>query len=324
MYDYLAITKYLEGKDTPNLANGKWLAAYNGGSERYAVEGCEQLEAIWNERARVLKIRGSVPYFIQGHNFSCDKETFVEAVDYLQARLQIGLWDAFVDAVEVGAICKVERRPREYIKNHHARKGAHLLENEKPKDKGNFKWWEEAGGGDSLKMYDAGRNILMKQGMKRREIIQEAGWDPFANYMKIEAHINRPARVNGGAALLLEDCVNGEKYALLRARLQELYNALEPMRTLETPTDKRNLRTQDLLAIMLAEEYMNNHNCSPDEARKALFERINAMSEEILSKADKDARKRQLRTIFGKMQEAAQSEFDLNEELAESLASENW
>lgn len=323
MLDYIAITKYLEGKDTPYFANCKWLAAYNGGGERYAVEGCEQLEAIWNERTRILKIRGSVPYFIQGHNFACDKATFVEAVDHLQARLKTGLWDAFVDAVEVGAIFEVERRPKEYIKNHHARRAAHFLENAKPKDKGNFKWWEE-GGGDSLKMYDAGRNILMKQGTKRREIIQEAGWNPCADYLKIEAHINRPARVNGGAALLLEDCVNGEKYAMLRARLQELYNELEPMRTLETPTDKSNLRTQDLLALALAEEYMNNHNCGHDEARKALFERINAMSEEILTKADKDARKRQIRAIFGKMQEAAQSEFDLNEELAASLANENW
>lgn len=96
------------------------------------------------------------------------------------------------------------------------------------------------------------------------------------------------------------------------------------MKTLETPTDKSDLRAQDLLARFAAEQYMNNHNCGCDEVRKALYERINAMSGEILSKADKDARKRQIRAIFSKMQEAAQSEFDLNEELAASLASENW
>lgn len=323
MLDYIAITKYLKGKDTPYFANCKWLADYDGGGERYAVEGCEQLEAIWNERTRIFKLRGSVPYFIQGHNFSCDKAAFVEGLEYAQALLKIGLWDAFVEAVEVGTILEVGRRPREYIKNHHARRAAHFLENAKPKDKGNFKWWEESGG-DSLKMYDAGRNILMKQGRKRREIIKEAGWNPCAEYMKIEAHIKHPERVNGGAAFLLEDCVNTEKYGLLRARLMELYSELEPMKTLETPTDKRNLRSQDLLAIALAEEYMNNHNCGCDEARKAMYERINSISDEVLSKADKDARKRQIRAIFGRMQEAAQSEFNLKDELAASLASEDW
>lgn len=324
MLDYIAITKYLIGKDTPNLANLQWKAAYCSGAERYAVEGCERLEAIYNEQAKMLKVQGSVPYYFQGHNFSCDKETFVEAIDYLQVQMQVSLWDAIVDEVEVGAIIQVKRSPREYIQNHHAKRAAHLLENAKAKDRGRFKWWEPAGGGDALKMYDAGRNILSKQGAKRREIIQEAGWNANAEYIKIEAHIRHAERVNGGAALFLEDCVNGEKYGLLRARLQELYTLLEPMRTLAIPTDKKHLRTQDLLARALAEEYMNNHNCSCDEARKALFERINSMSEETLTKADKDARKRQIRAIFDKMQEAAQSEYDLKDALNHALACEDW
>ncbi len=324
MLDYIAITKYFGSKDKPNFANCQWLADYSGGGERYAVEGCEKLEAIWNGGTHLLKIRGSVPYFFQGHNFACDKDTFVEAVDYLQARLQAGLWDADIDAVEVGTIFEVSRRPRDYIKNHYARPKAHLLEDSRPRDKGNFKYWEQSGGGDSLKMYDAGRNIIMKQSLKRREVIQMAGWNPDAQYMKIEAHIRHPERVNGGKAFTLEDCVDPAKYELLRGRLREMYELLEPMRTLETPTDKRNLRTADLLAIALAEEYMNNHNCSPEEARKALFERINAIDNETLTKADKDARKRQIRSIFAKLGEAAQSEFDLKEQLASSLASENW
>lgn len=323
MLDYIAISKYLNGKDTPNLANCQWLAAYNSGGERYAVEGCERLEVLWNEGTRLLQLRGSVPYFFQGHNFAFDKGAFVEAVDYLQGRLCVALWDAYVDAAEVGVIFEVGRRPRDYIKNHHARPQAHLLENERPRDKGNFKYWEQRGG-DSLKMYDAGRNIMMKQGLRRREVIEQAGWSPEGKYMKIEAHIKHPERTNGGKALLLEDCINPAKYGRLRTLLQTMYEQLEPMRTLETPTDKRNLRTPDLLTIMLAEEYMNNHDCGPEEAKKALFERINAIGEGTLSKADKDARKRQIRALFGKLEEAAQSEYDLSNKLAAALESEQW
>ena len=323
MIDYLATSKNLNGKDTPNLTNCQLLAAYSGGCERYAVEGCERLEVLWNEVTRLLQVRGSLPYFFQGHNFIFEKGAFVEAVDYLQGRLGVGLWDAYVDAIEVGSIFEVERRPKDFIKNHHAKPQAHLFENERPRDRGNFKYWEQMGG-DSLKMYDAGRNILMKQGLRRREVIEQAGWSPEAQYIKIEAHIKHPERTNGGRGLLLEDCINPAKYSRLCALLRDMYEQLEPMRTLETPTDKRNLRTPDILTIMLAEEYMNNHDCGPEEAKKALFQRINAIGEETLTKADKDARKRQIRALFDKLEEAAQSEYDLSNKLAAALDSEKW
>lgn len=324
MLDYIAISKPFEYKDTPNLSNLQMSGVdYERGVEYFKIDGCERLAVSWSEQARILRLKGSLPYYFQGHNFSFDKQTFEEAVDYLQGRLGAGLWDASLDAVEMGVIFEVERRPKVYIRNYHAKEGAAFLENELARSKGNFKYWEESGG-DSLKMYDAGRNIKMKQGWRRREVIEQAGWNPDRDYMKIEAHIRKPEQMNGGRPFLLEDCLEPAKYGLLRARLRELYNQIEAMKTLETPTDKKNLTTQDLLALAYVEEYMNAHDCSPDEAKKRLYERINAVEDRTLTSDDKKARKRQINALFGKMKVAETSEYELGGKLEEALAAEAW
>ena len=324
MLDGITISKNFEGKDTPNLSILQDPFQNERGDIFGNIEGCKRMGLEWKESERLLKIRGSMPYYWQGHNFIFSKDSFVDAVEYLQNRLGVGIWDASLDFVEMGVIFEVERRPMEYIINHHAKPKTRFLENEIAKSRGTFKYWEPRGGGDSLKMYDAGRNIKTKQDLGRREAIRRAGWEPDRNYLKIEAKIRHPERVNGGKSLLLEDCINPTKYELLRERLRELYNQIEAMRTFETPTDKKHLSTQDLLTRFFVEEYINNHDSSPEDAKRVAYERINAVDDNVLTAEDKKARKRQINALFGKLILSDASTYELTDKMEAALAAEPW
>lgn len=260
-------------------------------------------------------------YFWQGHNFTCCKPEFEQAVDYLQSVLQVGLWDAEVEAFEFGAIVEVMNKPKCYIEKHHARAGVKLSENEKGKDQGCFRWWE--GAAVKLKLYDARKNILLKQGMQRRAVIEQAGWNPVGNYLKFEVHFLKPALLNGERALLLEDLIAPAFYDRLKNILIDQYKLLSPMKTLITPTNKKDLSSADIVLLAFVEGYINTEGCSIAEAQKALNKRVNMIPDTILSKSDKDGRKRQIKALFAKVQEAPESQWDISEQLQQAMA-EDW
>lgn len=319
MLDYISINKYLN-KDTPSLEHCKWVADYSTGWQQFQVQGCELMKVLWNPNAGQLKLQGSVAYFIQGHNFACSKSDFVQGVEYLQGLLHVGLWNSSLDAFEFGAIMEVEYKPAQYIKNHHARKGANLTEGEKVRDKGSFRWWYNAT--EKLKLYDVRKNLMQKQGLQRRRIIEEAGWNPEAQYLKFEAHYLKPALLNSGYDLQLEDVLQPTIYENLKNITQAQYQLLEPMKTLELPTDKKNLTSADIVLQAFVEGFINTEGRSPQEAKKALFKRVNMIPNEILSKADKDGRKRQINALFDRVEVAAESQWDLTGKIAEAFASD--
>lgn len=321
MIDYISITKHLN-KDSPFLGHCNQTASFSSGLQCYHVQGCEKLRLLWNPTISLLSIAGSIMYFWQGHNFTCYKGEFVEAVDYLQELLQVGLWDSVLEAFEFGAIMEVEHKPALYIKNHHAREGVRLTENEKGQDKGSFKWWEDST--EKLKLYDARKNIIQKQGLQRRKIIEQAGWNPESQYLKFETKFRKPALLNSGSDLMLEELLNPNRYNELKMILQRQYELLEPMKTLVLPKDKKQLTSADIVLLAYVEGFINAFGGSPSEAQKALYKRINLIPDEILSKADKDSRKRQIKALFAKVQESEASQWDLTDKLAAALASDNW
>ena len=320
MIDFVSATK-CKGKDTPNLSFCKLVAAYNSGWQLFHLDGCEKLKVWNNADAGLLKIEGSLPYFLQGHNFSFCRSAFVEAVEYLQQALDVPLWDAEVSAFEFGAIMQVEGKPKTYIQNHFAAAGCKLLQNEKPKDAGTFRWWEDSA--EALKLYDAGRNIELKQGLKRREAIRQAGYDPDRQYLKFETHYKKASMLKHGRAVLLEDLQMPAWLQFLKENTLQQYHLLGTMRTLELPASKKDLSSTDIIAAALVEACMNTEGKQPQEVKKQLFQRINAVPDSLLSKTDKDARKRQINAIFGKLKESSSSQYDLTAKLEAALAAED-
>lgn len=273
------------------------------------------MEVHWNPDSYSLRVKGSLPYYLQGHNFSFTNKDFIEGIGVIQGLLGVGLWDATLDAFEFGCIFPVEVKPALYIRNHTALPQAHLFMNEKGRDKGAFRWWEDSS--KSLKLYDARKNILMKQDLKARVVIQEAGFNPEGQYLKFELHSKKPHLLNNGRNLMLEELQNPDFLQYLSSTLVEQYHLLQPMRTLIPAQSKKDCTALDIAVAVLVENLMNQ-GTPIEEARKQVYAYINQAG--CLDKQDKDARKQTFRKAFGKLQESEESQWDLTHKIEEALA----
>lgn len=316
MIDFISIIKPNHwGKGTPFFGHCKIVAAYPEGGMRYRLEGCEGIDIYYNPKS-YLQLKGSIMYYWQGHNFTYSHEGFIEAINYIGKMLQVDLWESIVTAFEYGAIMQVEEKPKDYIQHHKAKPTEKLDQSIIGKDKGYLTRWKDTY--VDLKMYDAGRNIKLKQGMNRRDTIQAAGWNPLLNYLKWEAHYLKPEVLNHGQGVVLHNLVNPDWQDIFKEDLYLQYKRLIPMANIVEPTNKKDLSTPAIIAMVLAEVSMNDSK-TLQEVRKMLYARINSFSDEVLSKTDKDSRRRQIKAILDKMQEADTSKWDLSQKLAEVL-----
>lgn len=311
MIDYIAINKHFQGKDKPFFGNCQEEAFYaNSGEIKYTLSGCRTIEIFWNENLHRLKLRGSLLYYFQNHNFTYSDEVFKEAVEYLERILNCSLWDSNVDEFEYGVIIEVERKPKEYLIHHFAR-DKKLLVGTKPKSQDFFRWWEDTY--LSLKMYDENRNIKLKQKKSEMEVLKQAGWNPELNYLKWEVHYKKPHLLfNTGRFLRLADLLNPTFQMKFRQDLLYQYSRLFPLRALVPPTDKKCAKTVDILLEELVEVQFNN-NIPLGDIKKSIYARINSYPESVLSKNDKKARKRQVSTLLNKLKEAENSPWNLSE-----------
>lgn len=315
MIDFISATKCLD-KDSPNLSNCNWISSNVVGWDRYEIIGQKPMKVLWKPMGGLLKVEGSIPYFLQGHNFSFDVGGYVEAIGYLQELLGVGLWDACLNEFEHGVVFPVEGKPADYIRYHSSLPSSRLKECVNGNDRGSGKWWK--GDFADLKIYDPKVNLHHKVGMKQRMGI--AGYDPDLRYLKFEAHYKKPHLLNQGVNLSVEDLQCPERLAMLNDMLLSQYQLLHPMKTLIKPTDKGELKYQELITRQLVEVLMNQ-GMSIQDAKKEVFRFMDGF--DILSTKDKDNRKAMARKIFNGLKESEVSQWDLTAKIEQALASED-
>ena len=314
--DFIEASGIFTGKNTPDFSNCQIsYRSFETGRDCYSLQGIQKIQLIHKPSNGMLVLRGSISYFFQGHNFSYDKKAFMEAIDYISSLLKINIWQMDLNILEAGVIYPVEVKPKDIITHHREGKGMTLHDN--PKDKGNFRSFKDNYA--FRKMYDAGRNIKMKQGLKRREIIQRSGWNPDKEFIKWEIHYYKPHLLNKGKALKLYNLMNPHWEEILKADIKFQYSLIIPMKTIIPPKVKSDLHAIDIFALELVESKLNEGLIIP-EVKKLLYDRIN--SSPILSKADKDARKRQVKAILDKLEESSESMWDQSNKINEALYGE--
>lgn len=318
MIDYIDITKHLDYKDNINWGHLKEEVRYiETNAIRYSLNGCKMLEIWYYPISANLRLKGSIMYYYQGHNFIFEKRGFVEAIKHIGNLLHCNLWDADVEAFEFGAILEVSKKPKFYIQNHREKPKAKLLLNEIPKHKGTFRWWNDSL--VKLKMYDAGKNIKIKQGLSMQQILQNEGWNPQGNYLKWEVHYKKPHLLfNNGKVIQLADLVNPRWEEIFKADLLAQYNRLTATKTLMPSSDRKDYSTTDVAIQELAELKINN-GYTIKEIKKELYSRINSIPQDILSDSDKKARKREIKKAIDKLNESDVSEWDLHDILYQKI-----
>ena len=315
MIDYINITTSFENKDNIFLAHLQKVAIYDSGWIKYTLQRCEKLSIWINFALSMLRLEGSIPYYWQGHNFTFTIKDFVDAINYIQGLLKIDLWKATVNAFEYGIIIQVPMKPKEYIMHHDSEPKEKLNSDEKSKDKGNFRWWSDKN--VKLKMYDAGRNIQMKQGLTRKHILNSLGWNAEDNFLKWEVHYIKPQYLNKGMGLQLYQLKSPDWGNTFKKDLYLQYKRLIPRKCTITPRDKKDLTTANIILSTMIE--VNNEK-TKEELKKILYNRINAYSEDTLTKSDKVSRKAQIRNLFSNIKEVPKSIYDLSQNIQDALS----
>lgn len=320
MIDFVSAT--ISGcKDTINFSHLVLVSeSFKYNRTYYAIDGCEEMQLIIIRNTGDIRLKGSVPYYYQGNNFTFDRKKFVQAIDYINTITNIDFWQSDLDEFEYGVIMEVPTTPRNYIIHHTAKRGEKLLQNERGRDKGKFRWWEDKT--LSLKLYDAGRNIKAKQSENRKQVIRNAGWDDDKEYIKFEIHYKKPHLcLNNGRAMKLYCLANPMWEDKLKEDLFEQYQRLSPYKEITIPTDKKNFGTPNIYAHTLTELAINM-DYSPEEVKGMLYNTINNANT-TLSKSDKDARKREVSKIQGTLLTPTESQWDLRNNLQEAINKTN-
>ncbi|HPQ79445.1 MAG TPA: hypothetical protein PLG47_03275 [Candidatus Dojkabacteria bacterium] len=304
--DYIEITKFLN-KDSISFQYLERNAIYPNAT-RYYFNGCNKLEVWHNENLKQINVKGSIPYFLNGHNFYSSYEDWKEGFDYLNGCLQTNLYTGIVNSFEFGTIQEIPCSENEFLHNHIKAQGMQAREFRK----GNVLTGKQFENSSlRLKIYDVSRNIKHKLEKGIQEDISRLhGWNREKHYIKIEAHYKKPeAHFQGN--IHLSQLLSIEFQEGLKNDLLHQYQRI--MKTGKTiiPQSKADINAGTIPLIILKElEAVFGF-----EAEKLIKDKLKTIPEDILSPNDRKARLRTIRENLKKITLAGNSEYDISEML---------
>lgn len=310
IYDFAEIEKYIPAKVTPNFGVLEDTGVRWPNVTKYSFKGHTNLDVLWNEQTRFLKIRGSMAFVFQNHNFHFTREDFQSSIRYLQSLLGVSLFDAQVNEFEAGALLEVPFNPKPFFNAHLEIKGMKTI----PKDYGRY--FEDSV--VLVKMYDAGRRIKQVVPQSVRNALQtDYGYKPDAYYVRIENHYKKPEIRFKQRSLLVADLLTCEFGERCKLDLLTTYESIMQS-AYQLPTDKKDLSVSALYLLALKEvEGRFGIN-----AEDIILSVLKAIPEGALTKEDRKKRRAKIREDFKKLTSAdsGKSAFDVSGLLRESLA----
>jgi hypothetical protein len=193
-FDYIEISKAIR-KDSVNMHYLQLAATYPD-MEKYFFDGCERLSVCFHTSTGIMKVKGSLPYWLNGHNYFSSLDDWKEGLEYLGGCLCVNLFSGDLVCFEYGTILEVPF-PAPAILQNHIR-----LPRFNPKEyrRGNVLTGKEfTSPALKVKLYDANRNMKNKLSLPIREDLQKYhGWNPAKPYIKVELHYKQPEAMMGG------------------------------------------------------------------------------------------------------------------------------
>ena len=261
-----------------------------------------------NEATGQLKVDGNFPMFWNGHNLNFPYMDFNDALSFVSDNINVDLFPAIVDEFDHSATFRTLIRPKIVIQNHLDLPG-HLT---KPEVYG--KYFVKKGQ-EVVKMYDAGRRLKQLHSKPMRErILSSLGIDTNDFLIRFEKKILHPGSYFK-RVLTVNDILKHDFIIQCNQDLMDTYDKILKAGCLQLPRNKKQLNTAILPLIVGKElELVYGFNFL-----ELLIQRISSIDDCILSKEDKKARKKQIRANAKLISKKGVSEYDLSEQLAESL-----
>lgn len=310
MFDHQAITLNTV-KNTPNLA---YLTPTHSTKawEWYVLEGAEPLKVGYSSLRRELVVKGSIPYFGQGHNAAHSPAALRENWKYIGEVLRINPFLGYVTAFEFGAIVEIPY-PVAVLLQHHTR-----LPHCKTKDfygrSGKLEGKEFHSPYLKVKLYDPLSNFKAKK-LTRSAYTEQLGLSPGMHYFKVENHYRQPEQYFK-RRILLTDFFTPAIQQLCKTDLMKTYQAIIKTKTVALPDDKAKLSTANIVLATLRSLALE----SGISAEEMVYNTLARIPSNVLTKEDRKARKKQLRKMLDEVSvEGEDSPFDLTEQLSRQL-----
>lgn len=312
--DFIEIAKFIN-KDRINFSYLERNASFQG-AERYSFDRCSKLEVWYFEGIQQLKIRGSLPYWINGHNYYSSLNDWKEGLDYMGGCLGMNLYSGLITAFEFGTIQEIPFDESSFLKNHVAMKGMECREFFKGKKLTGKEFHSPS---LKVKLYDVNRNIKNKLDKPIQEELRSLfGWNRESHYIKLESHYKKPEALFG-ANLYLDELISESFQIRLQMDLIKTYQNIMKTGKAIIPDKKADINA-GTIPLLVLKELEEIHNFKTEDLIK---QKLKEIPEDILSPADRKARQRILRENLKKISLRGASEFDISELLKAKINPEN-
>lgn len=302
--DYIEITKFLN-KDKLCSDYLQLNATYEG-AKRYYFDRCNKIEVWYMEASNQIRIKGSIPYFINGHNFYSSIHDWIEGLEYIQGCLQLNIFTGLVNCFEYGTIQEIPFPESDFLRNHIKAPGMQT----KSYFKGNVLTGKEFDSSSmKIKLYDVQRNIKNKLDKAIREELSKVyGWDKQKHYAKIENHYKKPeAHFRGN--LYLNELLSSNFQLNLKNELLTSYMKIMKTGNAILPSHKADINA-GTIPLLILKELESVYNFNTEDLIKNI---LKAIPEDVFSPDDRKARLRTIRDNLKKITIQGQSKYDIKE-----------
>jgi len=313
--DYIDITKFLH-KDTLCTEYLQKNAVYKE-AVQYHLQGCKNIE-VWEYPAtNQIRIKGSIPYFVNGHNYFSTMNDWKEGLDYIAGCLNQNIYTCNVNKFEFGTIQEIPFIEADFLHNHIKLQGMTV----KPYYQGNVLTGKVFENSNLItKLYDVSRNIKNKLDYSiRNELSRAYGWDKEKHYIKVENHYKKPETLFKQQNLILSELLSDEHLKKLQIDLINTYKSIMKTGCIHIPATKSDINS-GTIPLMVLKELENIFDINTEELIK---QKIKSIPDEIFNKNDRKARVKQIKDNLKKIISTEKSSYDITELLNIKLNAEN-
>lgn len=251
------------------------------------------IEVSINIATSTLTIKGSLPYFLQGHNFSGTNNGTKQAIKIIEGLIGIPLDDAVVEEFEYGVVVRPNFSPQLIFMSHSGIDGFRKDTYTKSNDMINGVIYKQKG--LKIKMYDPWANINScpnKVSSETRQELKAYGRHRGDNSIKFEFHHNKPSELNKGEELTVEKMLSDEFVWNCKNLLRSCYCKIKKTELVALPKTKKEANTSMILLLALISEC----NCIEEKTNQIMT----ALSD-VLSSQDRSARRRTIKKTIERL-----------------------
>lgn len=260
--DFIEIAKFLN-KDKLCLDYLQKNATYEWGV-KYYFGRCNKIEILHKEALNQVIIRGSIPYFINGHNYYASLPDWLEGLEYIQGCLKTNIFTGLVTCFEFGTIQEIPFNESDFLLHHLKAKEMQTV----PYYKGGIITGKEFHSPSlKVKLYDVQRNIKNKLDKAiREELSRLYSWDKEKHYIKVENHYRKPD-VHFKGNLYLNELVSSDFQLTLIDKLIHSYRNIMKAGTSIVPSHKADINA-GTIPLMILKELESVYNFDTEELIK--------------------------------------------------------